>query len=45
MNKMIILIRVKLAESNNQYFALKIFKNNHALASNIKALANEIKIM
>jgi serine/threonine protein kinase len=38
--------RVKLAlGSNGQHYAIKVFKNNHALAANIKALANEIKIM
>lgn len=43
---MIIKIRVKLASgSNGQYYAAKVFKNNHALTSNIKALVNEIKIM
>jgi serine/threonine protein kinase len=37
---------VKLAEdSTGQQLAIKVFKNNHALAANVKALANEIKVM
>jgi len=40
-------LRVKLAQDpdTQTFYAIKVFKSNHALASNIKALANEINIM